>query len=327
MRRKKIRIGVLGCARIARRSMIPAILQLKDRFELVAVASRDATKAAQFAGEFGCEALTGYEALIDRGDVDALYIPLPTGLHAQWVGRALAAGKHVYVEKSFASSLPESEALVAAARLANVAAMEGYMFLYHRQQAVVADWLQQGAIGELRHFHGSFGFPPLPEGDFRYDEVVGGGALMDAAGYPLRAAHHFVGNNLEVRAASGRNREENGTKGTTLWGSAFLAGHAGIGASIAYGFENFYQCRYELWGSRGKISAERAYTPAPTFTPLLVLETAEGRQERLVEPDNHFLGALKEFESLVNEPARREAHYQQILLQSRSLQAIRRLLT
>ncbi|MBC7603407.1 MAG: Gfo/Idh/MocA family oxidoreductase, partial [Ramlibacter sp.] len=86
MSQTKIRIGIVGCAKIARRSMAPAIRQLGDDFELVAVASRDAAKAATFAAEFGCEAVTGYDALVERPDVDALYVPLPTGLHPEWVG-------------------------------------------------------------------------------------------------------------------------------------------------------------------------------------------------------------------------------------------------
>ena len=317
---RRLRVGILGCAMIARRSVAPALLRLTDRFELAAVASRDADKARAFAGEFGCQAVTGYAALIARGDIDALYVPLPTGLHREWVGRAIAAGKHCYVEKSFAATPGEAETLVDAARERGVAVLEGYMFLYHRQQAMVAESLRMGAIGDLRHFHGGFGFPPLPADDFRYDEQVGGGVLMDAAGYPLRAAHHLLGEGLEVRAASVRCDPRTGT---SLWGSAFLADGSGLGASIAFGFDNFYQCRYELWGSTGKLVAERAYTPGPAFSPRLILETAQGRREIQVAPDDHFVGALQAFAQAIFEPARRERHYREILVQSRSLQAIR----
>lgn len=322
MSTNKIRIGILGCAKIARRSMAPAIRELGASFHLVAVASRDSAKAAAFAAEFGCEPVTGYEALVARPDVDALYVPLPTGLHAEWIGKAIAAGKHVYAEKSFASTLAQTESLVATARSRDVALMEGYMFLYHRQQAVVAELLRDGAVGELRHFHGSFGFPPLPADDFRYDDAVGGGALMDAAGYPLRAAHRFLGDGMEVVAAS---VHQDCQRGTTLWGSAYLSDGSGLGASIAFGFDNFYQCRYEFLGSRGKLTAERAYTPGPAFSPRLVLETATGQREILVQPDNHFLGAMREFHELVVHPSRRAAHLQQILRQSQALARIRAL--
>ena len=250
---------------------MPALLQLGHRFELVAAASRVDAKARQFADEFACQAVTGYAGLLSRDDIDAIYMPLPTGLHAEWVGKAIDAGKHVYVEKSFASTSSETETLVDLARARGVALMEGYMFLYHRQQGVVADLVRQGLIGELRHFCGSFGFPPLPPDDFRYSEIIGGGVLMDAAGYPLRAAHHFLGDELTVKGSSLRRCPRTGT---SLWGSAFLAAPSGLGASIAFGFDNFYQCRYELWGSNGKLVAERAYTPSPAFSPKLLLETA-----------------------------------------------------
>jgi dTDP-3,4-didehydro-2,6-dideoxy-alpha-D-glucose 3-reductase len=315
----RIRVGVMGVAKIARRSVVPALLQCADRFELVAAASRDEAKARQFAGEFGCQPVTGYAELLARDDIDAIYMPLPTGLHAEWVGRAIAAGKHVYAEKSFASTASQTETLIAAAQARSVAVMEGYMFLYHRQQAVVADWLQQGLIGELRHFHGSFGFPPLPADDFRYDEAIGGGVLMDAAGYPLRAAFHLLGDGLSVQGASVRRCPQ---RGSSLWGSAFLARADGVGASIAFGFDNHYQCRYELWGSKGKLVAERAYTPGPTFAPLLTLETADGRRELAVEPDNHFVGAWLAFAQAITDPTRRAEHDCQTLVQSRALQAI-----
>jgi NDP-hexose-3-ketoreductase len=324
MSHRRVRIGILGCAKIARRSMAPAIRQLPDRFELVAAASRDAAKAQAFASEFGCQAVTGYQALLARGDIDALYVPLPTGLHAEWVGRALKAGKHVYVEKSFAASFDEAQVLVDLARTHERAAMEGYMFLHHQQLQTVADWVQAGRIGELRHFHGSFGFPPLPADDFRYDAVLGGGALLDAAGYPLRAAHRFLGGDLEVRAASMRPAP---AQGAPLWGSAYLSDGAGVGASIAFGFDNAYQCRFELWGSRGRLVAERAYTAGPGFSPRLMLETAEGMHVQQVEPDNHFVGAMTAFADAIADPALRAGQHRDILVQSRALQRMRDLST
>lgn len=313
-----IRIGVVGASKIARRSMVPALRQLSQAFEVVAVASRDTEKGAAFALEFGCEAVTGYQALIERPDIEALYVPLPTGLHPEWVACAIAHGKHVYVEKTFAPSLLHTEALLAEAQRAGVAVMEGYMFLYHRQQAVAQAWLQEGAVGEVRHVHASFGFPPLPADDFRYDEVVGGGVLMDAAGYPLRACRMLLGEDMQVTAASVHRRPDGGS----VWGSAYLAGADGLGASVAFGFDNHYQCRYEVWGSRGKLVADRAFTAGAAFAPRLTLETAKGVEERMVEPDNHFMGAMMEFHRIVRDPTQRAAHARQILLQSQGLQRI-----
>ena len=93
----KLRIGVLGCANIARRSVIPAIKSIAE-FELLAIASRTKEKAEGFAQEFNCEAIHGYQELIDRKDIDVIYMPLPTGLHEEWSVKALEAGKHILIE-------------------------------------------------------------------------------------------------------------------------------------------------------------------------------------------------------------------------------------
>ncbi|WP_374623676.1 Gfo/Idh/MocA family protein [Pandoraea sp.] len=321
---KRIRIGVLGCAKIARRSVIPAIRELGEEYELKAVASRTSAKAVEFACEFACEAIVGYENIVNREDIDALYIPLPTGMHYEWISKAIAAGKHVYAEKSFSSTSAETQSLISSAASKSVALMEGYMFLYHKQQEFVSNLIREGELGELRHFCGHFGFPPLPSDDFRYNEDLGGGVLMDAAGYPLRAARYFLGESLAVQAAS---IFRDPRKSTSLWGSAYLSNGAGLGASIAFGFDNAYQCRYEIWGSKGRIMAERAYTPGPTFSPRLVFEGAAGPRIVNIEPDNHFVGAMREFRRLIVAPARRQDHYRHILNQSIALEQIKTLST
>ncbi len=104
MKKGEIRIGILGCANIAKRSTIPAIKQLPDKFNLIGLASRNKSKADEFSSQFECEAIYSYQELIDRTDIDAIYIPLPTGLHKEWIIKALQAGKHVYAEKSIAIS-------------------------------------------------------------------------------------------------------------------------------------------------------------------------------------------------------------------------------
>jgi NDP-hexose-3-ketoreductase len=74
---KKINIGVMGCANIATRSVIPAILE-SGQFNLVGIASRTEEKAAPFAEQFHCESIIGYDSLVKRDDIEAVYMPLPT---------------------------------------------------------------------------------------------------------------------------------------------------------------------------------------------------------------------------------------------------------
>jgi len=315
-----VRIGVIGCAKIAKRSVIPAILNLPNQFKLIAVSSRDESKANDFAETFGCEAIKGYEEIIARDDIDALYIPLPTGLHLEWVSKAIKAGKHVYVEKSFSLSSIESSSLIELASRKGVAVMEGYMFLYHRQQPLALSLLNEGRIGEPRHFHGCFSFPPLSSDDFRYKEDLGGGVLMDAAGYPLRAVRFFCGESMIVRAGT---VFYDTNSGVSVWGSAFLSDKEGMGASIVFGFDNFYQCHYEILGSKGKLRVERAYTPGPSFSPTIKIETQDDVQVIEVEPDNHFINAMLEFQRLIKNKIDRAHHYEDILSQSRALDDIK----
>jgi dTDP-3,4-didehydro-2,6-dideoxy-alpha-D-glucose 3-reductase len=319
---KKLRIGILGCASIARRSMIPAILNLGNYFELAGIASRDASKAALWASEFGCDAYDDYSQLVTASDVDALYIPLPSGLHKEWINKALLAGKHVYAEKAFATCYQDADQMVMRAHDNCLTLMEGYMFQYHSQHQIVKQLLASGVIGELRHFHSSFGFPPLPKNDFRYNNELGGGVLLDAAGYPLRATHFLLGEHFEVKAAT---LYHNASNGTQIYGSAFLANPQGVGASLVFGFDNFYQCRYELIGQTGKITAERAFTPRFDFCPKIIVETASGNRTIEAEPDNHFVKALLKFHAATGAKEVREALCREILLQSKSLELIKKL--
>lgn len=289
---RPLRIGVLGCAHVARQHIIPALLELPDKFQLVAVASRSAEKVEEFANMFHCAPVTGYDQLLSRSDIDAIYCPLPTGLHAEWIGKALSSGKHVYTEKSLCMSFEEARMLVDIAKEKNLALMEGFMYQYHPQHQVVKDILRDGRIGDLRHFSASFGFPPLTDlNNFRYDETLGGGALMDVGAYVISAVFFITGFKMQVKASNIFRNE----KGTSIYGSAYLVGENGLSADVRFGFDNFYQCRYEVWGSQGKIIVPKAFTPKKDEETTIVVENREGIKEKKCRPYNHFVLALSNF--------------------------------
>lgn len=316
---KNLKIGVMGCANIAHRSFIPAIKALPKHFKLVAVTSRSEKKSQIFAEQFGCDPIVGYSNLISIREIDAIYVPLPTGLHKEWIIRCLNAGKHVYAEKSMAMNYLDAQEMVKSARIHDRALMEGYMFQYHIQHQHLKDLVNDGAVGEIRHFSASFGFPPLDKGNFRYDNKIGGGAIMDCAGYPVRAVFFLLGSNFKVKTASVFYDENSGT---SLYGSAFMKGDSGIGASLAFGFDNFYQCFYQIWGNKGIITTTKAFTPKTDEIPKLILENQNGYQEIKTVADDHFLKALLEFYSIITSNGK-EKHRQQILEQSEALQNIK----
>lgn len=312
----------MACANIAQRSVIPAILS-SEHTQLVAVASRSTQKADKFAGQFGCEAITGYENLLARPDIDAIYMPLPTGLHEQWVSRSLEAGKHVLVEKSFAMDLSSAKRMINLARSSNLLVMENFMFLYHSQIDFVKNLIKAGEIGELRSFRSSFGFPPLDKGNFRYNKALGGGALLDAAAYTIRASQFFLGTDIEVKAA---NLVTSGDAEVDIYGGAYLATDDGLFSEVSFGFDNFYQCNYELWGSRGKLTARRAFTAGPGFKPIVSVEKQQERFDHQLEGDNHFVNLLNEFAACI-QAGEYGPKYQEIENQARLLEQVRQLST
>jgi len=259
----KLNVGVMGCADIAERYMLPAIKRL-DECKLIAVASRNLEKAEIFSRKFSCEPIEGYDELLKREDVAAIYMPLPTGLHEEWIMKALEAGKHVLAEKAFAINFPSAQRIIEKARNKRLLVMENYMFLYHSQHQFVRELIDKGEIGEIRVVRSCFCFPPLPEDNFRYNSKLGGGALLDAGGYPVKAALFFLGNDLSVKGSFLKHSEE---YDVDVSGGAIFKNKDDQLAEVAFGFENFYQCSYEILGSNGKITAERAFTPPPWFFP------------------------------------------------------------
>jgi len=315
---KKLRVGVMGCANIALRTVLPRLIELQE-FELVAVASRSSEKALHTAQAFGCAGVTGYQALLDDMTINAIYMPLPTGLHEEWVLKAIEAGKHILIEKSLAMTHASAIAMVKAAEAKQLLIMENFMFLYHSQHKTIKNMVANGDIGDIRCFRSSFGFPPLPEDNFRYSKSLGGGALLDAAAYTVRVSQLFLGNELHVAGAVLKQAAQHGVD---IYGGAFLKSPDGRFSEVAFGFDNFYQCEYEIWGSKGKITAKKCFTPKSDELPLIVLEQQGSYEERHLDADDHFINILKEFHRCILEGAYDEK-YTEILNQSRLLEELR----
>ncbi|MFD9099136.1 Gfo/Idh/MocA family protein [Streptomyces collinus] len=276
---RPLRIGVLGCADIARRRMLPAFAAA-DGIEITAVASRDAARAADVAARYGCRPVTGYAPLLTLDDVDAVYIPLPAALHATWTRAALLAGKHVLAEKPLTCDPARTRALLALAAQRSLALMENVMFVHHPQHQAVRTLLAEGAIGELRSFSAAFAVPRLPAGDIRHSPELGGGALFDIGVYPVRAAVHFLGEQLHPLAATLHTPP---SSAVDTAGAALLRDEHGVSAQLTFGMDHAYRSAYELWGSQGRITLNRAFTPPPGHRPVIHLER-RGTTERIELP-------------------------------------------
>ena len=290
-----VRIGILGCASIALRRLLPAMAALPGT-EIAAIASRHADKAAEAARTYACRAVTSYEALLHLDEVEAVYIPLPNAMHATWIERALDLGKHVLAEKPLTTSVSRTRELIATARSRGLVLMENVMFLHHRQHVAVRKLLADGAIGDLRAFHAAFAVPRRPAADIRYSADLGGGALMDTGVYPVRAAMSILGNDLDVVSAMLTRRHGQPVESA---GQALLCTRSGVGAYLAFGLDHAYRSGYELWGSEGRIIVEHAFTPPADHVPVVRVERQSDVEEILLTPDDQAANTLDAFATAV----------------------------
>lgn len=180
---RKIRWGVLGTANIARGATIPG-MQRADNCRLYAVAGRSAEKAERFRREFGFEkAYGGYDALLADPQVEAVYIPLPNSLHAEWAIRAAEAGKHVLCEKPLAASEAEAMRMFDAAEKNGVFLMEAFAYLHSPLTVAIKAEIDSGVIGEVRYIENAFIGGDCDLSDIRMRRETLGGALYDLGCY------------------------------------------------------------------------------------------------------------------------------------------------
>ncbi len=181
---RKINWGILSTAKIGVNKVIPA-LQRSTLGTVVALASRDAAKAADTAHALGIPKVHGsYEALLADPGVDAVYIPLPNHLHVPWSLAALAAGKHVLCEKPLGLTTREAQDLLdVSRRYPRLKIMEAFMYRHHPQWQHARQLVAAGAIGELRTLHAFFSYWNVDPRNIRNNAAIGGGGMMDIGCY------------------------------------------------------------------------------------------------------------------------------------------------
>jgi len=251
-----LRWGILGCARITRRGLAPAI-RSSQTGQLQALASRNGQLAQEWAAEYGIpKAYDNYEALLADPEVDAVYLPLPNELHQPWVLAAADAGKHVLCEKPLARNADEAAEMVEHCRNRGVLLMEGFMWRHQPRTSALLRKVQDGDLGQLHLVRSSFSFP-IAEGDWRLDPDRGGGALWDIGCYGVNCIRLFLG--AEPTAIRAIQRLGSSSVDMTL--SAQLAFPGGLLGLIDCSFQAPFRCEYELVGTTGAIRVPDAYLP------------------------------------------------------------------
>ena len=276
-----LRLGLLGAANIGRK--FTAALAGSPKVSVGAIASRTEARAAAYAAETGIPRWhASYEALLADPEIDAVYIPLPNDMHAEWAIRALEAGKHVLCEKPLALTADQAAAMFAAAARAGRLLVEGYPWLAQPQAARLRALLSEGAIGPVRQIAVSFTAPFSDPANIRLRPENGGGALLDLGSYGVSLLR-IVAGAAPLRVSAIADRAETGVDRGMVVALAFADG---LTATLNCSFAAAYQRRALIHGATGSLITEFP-NHAETAPPPLLLwrgSSAEAGPEVLTPP-------------------------------------------
>lgn len=294
----KVRWGILGTANIAQTAFIPAVRETVDG-EIRAVGSRSLEKARAFAKAHQIpHAYESYEAVLDDPEIDAVYIPLPNTLHAEWIIAAAQAGKHIFCEKPLTMTYDEAKRAVEACKTAGVMLVEAFVYRFHRQSQRLRELLDSGAIGDVLHtdarFH--YAFQGSPD-NIRLRPEVGGGAFLDIGCYTLSWARFVMGEAPLAIAATLVDDEASGVDKTAVATLRFSRGRT---ANISAGIRMVGGQHAVIYGTEGLIQVNEPFHPSPTRDgrpgAQLLVERKGTREDHAVPSDKRpFYDALERF--------------------------------
>jgi predicted dehydrogenase len=266
----QVRWGIVGTANIARAQFLPGLRQAGGI--AAAVASRDAARAAQFASDNGIErSIAGYENLVTDPGLDALYIPLPNSLHAEWTIRALETGRPVLCEKPLCGTLSDTKRVLEVAARTGTLLWEAFAFPFHPQLHEITKLIRDGVIGELMEIKSNFHFSLRNPANIRLSGPLQGGALLDVGCYPVRLAQELFGPAYDAAWASavmGGDGVDVDTWGVLNYpGGRRLMLSAGLGRS--------YDTFTTLEGTSGQIRITNPFHPGRSDSYEVVVASAE----------------------------------------------------
>ena len=252
-----LRFGVLGVAAITDR-LLPAF-RACPAVELAAVASRDSGRAEQAAGQYGnCRAFGRYEDLLADPGIDAVYVPLPNHLHAEWTKKAADAGKHVLCEKPMAMTAAEAQDMADHCAAKNVRLMDGFMWPHHPRTKKLLDLIAENTIGPVQKVTSAFTFKmdAFDAAAIRLKPEAGGGGLYDVGCYCVFATRLFMG--AEPASVVARARTFNGVD---IDLTAILTFADGRRAHFDCGFAHPLRTHVEVVGTTGVIRVPNLWIP------------------------------------------------------------------
>jgi predicted dehydrogenase len=266
--------------------------------QLRGIASRNKKRAEEAAQALGMPRAYGsYEELLADKEIEAVYIPLPNHLHAEWVKKAADAGKHVLCEKPFAMNAQEAEQAIAHAKGKGVLVMEAFMYRYHPQWKRAREIVKAGEIGAVHAVSTLFSFMLKDPKNIRNIVATGGGAIPDIGCYAVSSARFLIGRE-PTRVISLIHRDPQ--LGTDILSSGIL--DFGTARSMfTIGTQTHPWQRVDVLGSDGELSVLLPFNPYPDTPMQVSVTTGLGTRQVYAPLTDHYVEMFEAFSRAVRE--------------------------
>ncbi len=291
----KIRFGVLGCADIAVSRVIPN-LRHSRKVSIAALASRSVQKAGQWAKKLGIEKSYGsYSEMLSDESIDAVYVPLPNSLHAEWSIAALEMGKHVLCEKPLALTANEVARMIQSAHAHGLVIMEGFMYRFHPRNRAVFEMVKQGEIGRLLSIESSFSYVLEDEGSYLLKKDLGGGSLYDVGCYCVNVSRMLTG--IEPAEVSGM--ADFRKSGVDLSFSGIMRFDSGVLSTFHVSMREQDRFDYRVVGDRGLIEVPWAFV---SFGKKMHITVRKGEEEHAITfaSEDEYVNEFDHFADVVS---------------------------
>jgi len=289
-----LRIGALGAARIVKGALLTPTHQMTG-VEVTAIAARDRARASAYAATSGIRHVhQSYDALLADPDVDAVYVPLPAALHAEWTIASVEAGKHVLCEKPFTSNAAAAQRVADETSASDRVVMEAYHSHFHPLYGRLREIIASGEIGRARSARAAFCVPIAPGRDIRWNPDLGGGGLLDVGYYPVRALTELFGIAPAVTDARAwpRGDIDRRMEATMRWDS----GMTGQIVSSIWS-RSLISMGLSVWGDEGTMRVSFPYHPQ--MGTRITVKAAHGSRRERTEQRSTYSYQLEAFRDAV----------------------------
>ena len=270
---KPVKWGVLGVSYHYKQRISNPIKKLKN-VEMIAIASRSLEKAEKAASELRIpKAYGSYDELLRDPDIEAVYIPLPNHLHAEWVKKAADQGKHVLCEKPFSRSAKETAEALRYAGDKGVLVMEAFMYKLHPKWRYARTLLASGEIGQVQAVQTFFSFDLKDPSNIRNKPEMGGGAIYDIGCYAVSSARFLTGMEPE-RVISLVARDP--ALSVDILTSAILDFGNDVRAVFTIGTQSFPSQRVQVFASGGTMQIDNPFNIYPDVPGELLIQNGVG---------------------------------------------------